>query len=159
MFFGRFRKDRSASVAPMLALAVVPLIGMVGAAVDFSTVNSARAAFQSALDSTALMLAKSASTMTPDQVQTSANGYFKAAFTRTDVANVSVAANYSSGGTGSTIVLTGNGMLNTNFMRIFGTNQIAIQGSTTSKWGNTRLRVALVLDNTGSMAQIGRAHV
>jgi hypothetical protein len=40
-------------------------------------------------------------------------------------------------------------------MSIFGIDQLNITATTTSAWGNTRLRVALVLDNTGSMAQGG----
>ena len=35
---------------------------------------------------------------------------------------------------------------------MLGFDQIAIGAQSTSTWGNTRLRVALVLDNTGSMA-------
>ena len=41
-------------------------------------------------------------------------------------------------------------------MSILGIDTINITASTTSTWGNTRLRVALVLDNTGSMAQSGQ---
>ncbi len=33
---------------------------------------------------------------------------------------------------------------------------ITVTGSSTTKWGTTRLRVALVLDNTGSMADAGK---
>jgi hypothetical protein len=53
------------------------------------------------------------------------------------------------------VQVTGTATINTNFMSIFGIDQLNISASTTSTWGNTRLRVALVLDNTGSMAQGG----
>src|SRR5258707_5355266 len=43
-----------------LALGLVPLVGAVGAAVDYSRANSVRTAMQAALDSTALMLSKDA---------------------------------------------------------------------------------------------------
>ena len=33
---------------------------------------------------------------------------------------------------------------------------VTIGGSSTTNWGSTRLRVALVLDNTGSMADDGK---
>jgi hypothetical protein len=68
-------------------------------------------------------------------------------FSRSDVTNVVVTADYSSTG-GSKIVLNGNATLTSYF---FGTD-IKLAAATTSTWGNTRLRVALVLDNTGSMA-------
>jgi hypothetical protein len=42
------------------------------------------------------------------------------------------------------------------FLNILGLNSINITASSKATWGNTRLRVALVLDNTGSMAQSGK---
>lgn len=50
------------SVAPMFALAIVPLLGMVGAAVDYSRANDARAAMQAALDAALLAGAHDGST-------------------------------------------------------------------------------------------------
>ncbi len=44
----------------------------------------------------------------------------------------------------------------TDFMNIFGFNKITITGNATSKWGSARLRVALVLDTTGSMDDDGK---
>ena len=46
----QFLKNRRGGVAPMLALAAIPLIGAVGAAVDYSRANSTRSAMQAALD-------------------------------------------------------------------------------------------------------------
>ena len=48
--FSRFLGNRDASVAPMLALAALPLLSFVGAAIDFSRAASARTAMQPALD-------------------------------------------------------------------------------------------------------------
>jgi uncharacterized protein YegL len=53
---------------------------------------------------------------------------------------------------GSKVVLNGTAAVNTNFLSLLGSPQLNITASTTSTWGNNRLRVALVLDNTGSMA-------
>jgi len=117
--------------------------------------NAARAAFQVALDSTALMLSKTASSQSQTDLQTAATHTLKALFVEPGVNNVTVTANYSSTN-GSQIVLTGNATLNTNFLGILGIDQLNISASTTSVWGNTRLRVALVLDNTGSMASSGK---
>jgi Flp pilus assembly protein TadG len=44
----------------MVGIAIIPLMGAVGAAVDYSQANATRAAFHIALDSTALMLSKTA---------------------------------------------------------------------------------------------------
>ncbi len=136
----------------MLAIAIVPLMGAVGASVDYTRANAARAAFQTALDSTALALSKTASTQSPAQIQTAATNIFAALFSRPEVQNVAVAAQYSSTA-GSKLVLDGSATIPTAFLHILGFDQIAISATSTSTWGNTRLRVALVLDNTGSMAQ------
>src|SRR5262245_43035295 len=55
-----FARNRDGGVAPMLALAALPLFGFVGAGIDFSRAASARTAMQSALDAAALMMAKEA---------------------------------------------------------------------------------------------------
>ena len=54
----RFLRNQKGGVAPTLALAIIPLVGMVGAAIDYSRANSVRTSMQGALDSTALMLSK-----------------------------------------------------------------------------------------------------
>ena len=44
--FVRFLTDRRGGVAPLLGLGLIPLMGMVGAAVDYSRANSVRTAMQ-----------------------------------------------------------------------------------------------------------------
>ena len=76
-------------------------------------------------------------------------------FTRTDVTNIAVTPTYTTSG-GTQLVVTGSGSVPTKFMGLMGFSSLAINVSSTVKWGNTRLRVALVLDNTGSMADSGK---
>jgi Flp pilus assembly protein TadG len=152
---GRFLKDCRGGVAPMLALTAIPLMGSVGVAVDYSRASAARIAFQAALDSTSLMLSKTAATQSGGDLQTSATNYFNALFTRNDVSNVKVVANYTSTN-GSKVTLNGSGTVQTNFLSVLGYSTLNITASATSTWGNTRLRVALVLDNTGSMASASK---
>jgi Flp pilus assembly protein TadG len=150
-----FRKDRGGNVAMIFSLAALPLIGFIGASIDYSRASSARTAFQNALDATALMLAKEASTDSSTQLQANATKYFSALFGETDVSGVSVSASYSTDG-GSKVVISGSGGVPTTFMKVLGYRNIGIGGSSTAAWGSTRLRVALVLDNTGSMAESGK---
>ena len=147
----RFLKNCRGGVAPMMGILALPLMGSVGVAVDYSRASAARTALQAALDSTALMLSKTAATQTGADLQTTATNTFNALFTRSDVSNVAVTANYVSTN-GSKVVLNGSATVNTNFLGVLGYDHIDISASTTSTWGNIRLRVALVLDNTGSMA-------
>ena len=139
----------------MLGIAILPLLGAVGAAVDYTQASATRTAFQTALDSTALMLSKTAAMQTPADLQTAATNDFNALFTRTNAKNVTVTANYSTT-SGSQLVLNGSATVDTNFLSVLGIDTIHIAASTTSTWGNTRLRVALVLDNTGSMGDNGK---
>jgi Flp pilus assembly protein TadG len=155
MLLTRFWNNRQGSVAPMLGIAIIPLLGAVGAAVDYTQASATRTAFQTALDSTALMLSKTAAMQTPVDLQTAATNDFNALFTRTNAKNVTVTANYSTT-SGSQLVLNGSATVDTNFLSVLGIDTIHIAASTTSTWGNTRLRVALVLDNTGSMASSGK---
>ena len=147
----RFWKNRRGAVAPMFGLLAVPLIVAAGAAIDYSQAGATRVAFQNALDATALMLSKTAPTESAADLQTQATAFFNAQFSRPGVTNPTVTATYSTSN-GSQIVLAGSATLQTYF---FGTD-VNITASATSAWGNTRLRVALVLDNTGSMASSGK---
>ena len=54
----RFVGANKGNVAVIFALAAVPLISFVGAAIDYSRASAARSAMQSAMDSTALMLSR-----------------------------------------------------------------------------------------------------
>src|SRR5262249_25940608 len=72
-----FRSARGGNVALIFAIAVIPIVGAVGAAVDYSRANSAKTDMQAALDSTALKLAKDgAATLSSTALQSSATSYF-----------------------------------------------------------------------------------
>src|SRR5260221_8873673 len=62
--FRRLRDDESGNVAPIFALALLPILGFVGAAHDYSRGNSIRTAMQAAIDGTALNMIKSANALT-----------------------------------------------------------------------------------------------
>jgi Flp pilus assembly protein TadG len=89
-----FNRSRSGNVAITFAIATLPIIGAVGAAVDYSRANAVKAAMQAALDSTALMLSRDAATLTDAQLQTKAKNYFLAMFTRPDANSIAVSATY-----------------------------------------------------------------
>jgi Flp pilus assembly protein TadG len=147
-----FGRSRSGNVATIFALAIVPIIGFVGSAIDYSRASSTRAAMQSALDATALMLSKSAASLNADQVSTKATDYFLSLMNSPDANNIKVTAVYSDTN-GSQILLNGSGAVDANFMKLFGYDSIPLTVNSTVKWGTTRLRVALALDNTGSMSR------
>lgn len=69
--------------------------------------------------------------------------------------SITITPTYTKQG-GSKLTLNGSAVVHTNFLGVIGVNQIDIGATSVSTWGNTRLRVALVLDNTGSMASSGK---
>jgi Flp pilus assembly protein TadG len=149
------RMANGANVTITFALATIPIIGFVGAAVDYSHANSVKTAMQAAADSTALMLSKDASSLTNSQLQTKANTYFKALFNRPEVTSLQITATYITDPTAQ-LKVNANSDVNTNFMGLMGFNSLHVAVESQVKWGNTKLRVALALDNTGSMKDDGK---
>ena len=154
----RFFCDRRANILPMFGLSLIPLVALVGAAVDYSRANAVKSKLQAALDSTALAMSSNASTISAAQLQTNASNYFNAMFSSSQASTPTITATYTMTSTGPQVSVTGNTSVKTLFMNLpgFGISNMPVAGASTSAWGNSRLRVALVLDNTGSMADDGK---
>ena len=155
----RFFSAKEGNIAVIFAIAAVPVISFVGAAIDYTRANSARSSMQAALDSTALMLAKDLTdgTINTSQITEKAEAYFRALYTNSDAKNVTIDATYTANsGSGSTILIKGAGKMDTDFMRVAGFPTMDFGTSSTSAWGNVRMRVALALDVTGSMNDDGK---
>ena len=157
MLWSRFLADRRGSAVPMFTLALVPIVGLVGASVDYSRGNSARTSMLAAIDATALMLSKNAQTMTGAQITQQATAYFTAQFNHPEVTNLQVTATLVSPQAGSfTLTVAASGMVPTTFTKVLGQTELNISATAAVKWGIKKLELALVLDNTGSMAQNGK---
>ena len=101
------------------------------------------------------MVAKNAANMTQSDLDSAAQKYFLAQFHDSAASINSFSVSYTSTG-GSSVTVSGSADMSTDFIKILGFNKITVGGSSTAKWGSARLRVALVLDNTGSMADAGK---
>src|SRR4051794_9407607 len=137
---GRFPRADQGNIAVIFAIALVPIISFVGAAIDYTRANSARSSMQAALDSTALMLSKDLSEglISLSDVNTKAQAYFAALYTNADAKSVSVNASYTAGTSmGSTIVVNGSGAVTTDFMKVAGFPNINFNSSSTSAWATT----------------------
>ena len=155
--FSRFCKDRYAGVIPMFSLAIVPIVGVVGASVDYSRANSARTAMQSTLDATALMLSKDAPSMTGAELSSKVVAFFNSQFNRPEVTGLQVTASLSSPQSGTfTLNVAASGAVKTTFTKVLGISELSIGSSADVTWGIKKLELALVLDNTGSMASSGK---
>jgi Flp pilus assembly protein TadG len=156
----RFAAAQEGNVAMIFAITLLPILTFVGAAIDYSRAANARTAMQAALDSTSLMLSKdlSTGTITQSQISSKAQSYFSALYTNKDAHGVTISATYTagSGSSGSTIQVDGSGSITSDFMQVAGFPTLGFQATSTATWGINNLRVALVLDNTGSMADYNK---
>ena len=150
----RFRQATGANVAITFGLLLIPVMLGVGAAIDYSRAAAIRTAMQNTADATALMAAKNWSGDSTGQLQQSASAWFTANFNNSNVNNLQVAA--TSNPANSTVNITATGSISTSLLGIMGVNQINLSVASTATAGITKLQVALVLDNTGSMAEYGK---
>jgi Flp pilus assembly protein TadG len=155
----RFAGANDGNIAILFGIAVIPIISFVGAAVDYTRAVAARSSMQAALDSTALMLAKDLTegTINTSQISAKADEYFRALYTNNEAKSLAITASYTqNSGNGSTILVNGSGNIETGFMRVVGFPTMDFKTSSTSAWGNVRMRVAMALDVTGSMSSSGK---
>jgi Flp pilus assembly protein TadG len=150
----KFSVAKGGNVMLTFGLAIVPIFGFVGLAVDYTRASSARTAMQAAADSMALMLSKDAPNLTQQQLNANAVNYFNALFTRPEATNVTVTPTFSTPQAGSfKLVVNATAQVPTTFMKVFNLNYVSLDTSSEVAWGIKKLEVALALDNTGSMAQ------
>ena len=151
-FFSRFRSDRGGNVAITFALAMLPIVGLTGMAVDYSRGNSAKASMQAALDAAALTLSKEAQGMNPSALGDKAKSYFLANFNRPDVKNVQITPTYTELGNGQfKLTLSATAQVPTTITGLW-QDKMNIASNAQVLWGYKRLELALALDNTGSMS-------
>jgi Flp pilus assembly protein TadG len=153
----RFLRDTRGSLTPIFVVVLPVLLGLTGMAVDYTRAGTAKIRLQSALDATALAMSANAPSLSASDLTAQANAYFSALLPATSGFSPSISISYSTNN-GGQVVVTGSATLNTYFLGLppVNTSSLNISGTSTTAWGNSRLRVALVLDNTGSMADSGK---
>lgn len=147
-----FKEATSGGVAMMFAVMSVPLLAMVGAAVDYSQAARIREQMQSALDAATLAAASKATGRTAGQIEQDALTIFHAQFKPPGVASPTVTAKVAD----SAIDMKSTAVVPTSFLGVIGIYTIEVGVTSRTSWSLVRLRVALALDNTGSMAQAGK---
>jgi Flp pilus assembly protein TadG len=126
-------------------------------AVDYTRANSATIKMRAALDAAALAVSPNAASLSATDLNTQANSVFSAMYHDSNVVNPTVKATYSTTN-GPQVVLNGTASVKTYFTKLppINVSQLTVTSSSTIRWGSSRLRVALVLDNTGSMADYNK---
>jgi Flp pilus assembly protein TadG len=157
LIFGLLRafvRDRRGNMAITFALTAVPVVVSVGAAIDYSLANRAKAALDSYADAAALSVVNQhAMSMTAAQARKSAVKFFKAqsaTLKRGSVDTVTATVTDSSSGRAAVVSYTAN--VQTTLANVAGIHQININGKATA---NSALPVYMdfymLLDNTPSM--------
>jgi len=145
----RFLRDWRANVAPIFAIASIPLIVSTGAVIDYSRAYDQRTVVQDALDSAALAAGKKLGIWQNSQITTEATNFFTgnvgAKVEQVPLLNTTI--------TPTTLTLATTLHVKTYFLGMIGLNEFIFNLSSQTTVSTTRLRVALVLDNTGSMSQ------
>jgi Flp pilus assembly protein TadG len=100
--------DRRANVTIIFAIAIIPIFGAMGIAVDYSMANSARTNMQASLDATGIALQR-LTPLTQTQMNTIGSTFFFGNLGKSPLTNISVAFTPGTG----TITLDATGTYNT----------------------------------------------
>ena len=137
------------------ALAIIPVFGAMGIAVDYSMANSARTNMQASLDATGIALQRQMP-LTQTQMDTIGSAFFLGNLGNSPLSNITVTFTSATG----TLTLDATGTYNTGLasvLKLIGMpTSFPVGAHTQVKWGIGKVEVALALDNTGSMAQSGK---
>lgn len=152
-FLTRLCRDRAGNVFAMTAAAVVPMIGVVGGAIDASRMYMVRSRLQAACDSAVLAGRKAMATSTYDTAaQARANAMFNFNFQDPD---------FQTTGTTFTAAADANGKLSASaettipmtLMKVFGFGDQAASVDCSADIQIPNIDIVFVLDVTGSMAE------
>jgi Flp pilus assembly protein TadG len=144
----RFMRSRAGAIAPMFALLAVPMVIGLGAAVDIGRATTSRNNLQDALDATGLALSHLPASTPAATLATDAQQWLNANLHDGSISNVTLSVTSST----QQVVVTANAKVTTTLAALAGISQVPISGHTTVQWGLSHIELALVLDNTGSMA-------
>ena len=155
----RWLRERRGSVAIMTGLLAIPLVAIIGLAVDLTRVWLVRARLQMSLDAAVLVVSRDLATG-----GTSADGLslFWANWGRVSnasttgfmgaTATVPVVHNPAPSGLSGSVQLTSTATISPTLLGVLNIGMVTVDGASTAQSAAYGLEVALVLDNTGSMA-------
>ncbi|WP_315830866.1 pilus assembly protein TadG-related protein [Bradyrhizobium prioriisuperbiae] len=149
----RFRHDRRGNISLLFGLTLLPLVCMVGSAIDYSLATAAKVRLDSAADAAVLAAVnRSALTISASAAQATAANMFDV---QSDIAwvtskNATVSVNDSA--TGRTATVGYSAEIQTQMMKLAGFSTITLAGSSTAASAlPTYIDFHLLLDNTPSM--------
>ena len=146
-------QQKSASVVPLFALALIPIIYSAGAAVDYSLANKAKAKLDAIADTAALAAVNhQALSSDPASAQTTGQSIFNTLASNIRNVTVSKVLVNVADGMARTAAVSYTATTPTLFMGMIGFSSITLSGQSTAQSGvSTYIDFYLLLDNTPSM--------
>jgi Flp pilus assembly protein TadG len=151
----RFRRDQRGNVLMLFGIALIPMMGVVGVAIDYSRASNTRQALSSAIDTAALMAARDAQKLTDGQIRDRIDKWIRDNLPR-EAKDEYKGAVVTIDRTARTIKIVANADVQTTISRVIGTEHIPVGSNSQATWGTNKIELALVLDNTGSMSSSGK---
>jgi len=140
------------SVAPLVGVAMITLVGAVGVAVDVGRGQVAQSKLQASLDSAGLAAgAMVGQTLDSADLKPEAEKYLNANFNGATIEATITSFNLQLSDDNSLVTLDATATLPTTFMRIFGETSMQVSARSEITRETKGLEVSLVLDVTGSM--------
>ncbi|HSM96400.1 MAG TPA: pilus assembly protein [Rhizomicrobium sp.] len=146
----KFARARRGNVAMIFALSLIPITIAAGAGLDLSRALMVRARLAEALDAAGLAIGATKN-LTNDQITSLAQAYFNANYTADASFGVPASVTVQTGT--QNVVLSTSVAMPTTLMRVAGIHALTVGYTAKIVWGQTKLWVSLVLDNTGSMCE------
>jgi Flp pilus assembly protein TadG len=152
----RFARAEDGNISLLTSMAVIPLMVFIGVGIDYSRILNAQTGLQASIDSAVLTLAQTGKSMTAQQLQTQAQTLVSASFYNPSSSGLNVYVTQS-----GTSAMSYNIKATINFqpsmLGLIGYTSIPVSASATAQSrSNARNRIALVLDNSGSMSSAGK---
>ena len=155
-FLGRLARDTRANTMAIMAIALIPLAGMVGGGVDISRLYIVKTRLQHACDGGALAGRKAMGGGTWSQSsyapQTTANQFFDANIQASPYGASGLTRSYSE--SGGKVTGTASATVPMTLMTIFGRTSETLTVTCEAEMKLPNTDIMFVLDNTGSMASI-----
>ena len=137
----KFRPAREGNIAVIFSIALIPVVGAIGIAVDWSMANKVRASMQKALDAAVLVGVSQPST---SQLST-ATAFFNGDFTGPP--GTTATASFIQNSNGS-LSGTANSSVEATFLGVFGISSIPVQATSTAIAKTSGTNVCILLVDT-----------
>jgi Flp pilus assembly protein TadG len=143
-----FLRNESGAVAMIFGLALIPLAGMMGLALDYSRVSLGRAELQAAVDSAGLAAAQLPRDTPLTTIQQKAQEWVEANTAGKGLGDVTVTATKN----GTNLTFKAESTVAMTLFSLLRKEAVPLSASNEVTWDLGKVEIALVLDNTGSMA-------